>query len=701
MSASAAVGPHEDTLLAALAEFGAATEVPSQVRALKAVRPLMDGAPSSALLLPVAQLVEILVSPRAYSVHAALRACITACCVHSACAAALRTGLALRLRSLLCISSLWPQSHGVLRQRNEAVPGWLELLLDVPQLQPLMRTEAPRLLRLLSASLLAARRCMVESPADADAAAGAQEIGKVTLLLLKLCEPTIHKRSVAEIARALGGDVAAASDTDVRQLLLRLDVAPMMPPETTSVRGVGASEQGDDVSSMASPLCMLCGNALGVAMLQAQVAAADLVALSTALIASHLLCAVLDALLVPEAAVHHILTFIGHARARGHFDLSVALRGAAQGARTSTLAAAIDEPDRSMGEPQGCMLLGAVGGGILTLCNESVDATYKLFAFRAVEAILSHAEAAGALLTTPAGHCGGCNVPALRAFLKQSVDLLFDHWELSFQSLTNMLQPLLKRILKLDASIDPQGDGGHRPPAWLGWLLPQLRQLDWSRRAKYRALQVAVSLLPSGACTLLCEWPELVDECFSSLSIPNHVSQCELLLADVMKSLAAHISSEAGTVRRPGESSEAAWLRLVIAPLLTALRKSNANKVSDTTSSSAQTDAILHAALPSLLSAEPAALGWLLSSVSTINNEETAGVAVAVLRAARDVGLLSGEALSSYASSTTLMNGEPSPPPCTTPTAPDSTPAHSTKPRTITAESPHWPRAVQTPRDST
>ena len=34
---------------------------------------------------------------------------------------------------------------------------------------------------------------------------------------------------------------------------------------------------------------------------------------------------------------------------------------------------------------------------------------------------------------------------AVRSFLGRTVQLLFDHWELSFQSLTNMLPPLLTR----------------------------------------------------------------------------------------------------------------------------------------------------------------------------------------------------------------------------------------------------------------
>lgn len=665
---SMVANPSADALTDALAAATAAKDMQVQVKALKEAHGLMKGKTSVELLLPCAHLIEFLIRPRPFSVHAALKACISTCCADAACAAALRSGLALRLSDFFSSQSLWRQHQGALRELNGPVPGWLELLLDVPELHPLLRDEAPRLFHLLASSLLATRRTLEEDPANAEAGACAQEVGKLALLMLKLCDPVLRKRDVADIL-SHGGASWIGCSAPHNGMLLSFDAASPLPLVDSTGSAMASTDHlpADVEEQITMHLCMLCRDALGIVFSQRPSGSAfsDMSSLSTALVAGHLLCATLDAMLVTSAVVRHVQAFVKCAGACGASILAVSLRGAAQGTSTAVLTAPSSENDAA------CLLFGAVGGGIASLCDSSVEATLKLFAFRALEALLSHAEAVSAVLATrsdgsmrgaspdSASLHGECTVPALQAFLSKCVQLLFDNWELSFQSLTNMLQPLLKRLLKLEASLEAPiaSDASGALPSWLAWLLPQLRQMDWTRRAKYRALQVTVSLVPRGTCTILRSWPTLFDECFAALAIPNYVSQCELLLADLMKSLNAHLLANSDGRLHDGESSEAAWSRIVISPLLMALRSATDRAAAGTTAGTAQTDAILHAALPSLLAAQPDALGWLLALVSENGEGLGGGLSIAVLRAARSAGLLSAESLAVHTSNASLMNG--------------------------------------------
>ena len=74
---------------------------------------------------------------------------------------------------------------------------------------------------------------------------------------------------------------------------------------------------------------------------------------------------------------------------------------------------------------------------------------------------------------------------------------------------------------------------------------PQLRALDWSRRAKYHSVRALLPLLPRGAATLLELWPSVLREIFASLRIPNYASYASELLADLLTSLRQQLRAPA------------------------------------------------------------------------------------------------------------------------------------------------------------
>ena len=183
-----------------------------------------------------------------------------------------------------------------------------------------------------------------------------------------------------------------------------------------------------------------------------------------------------------------------------------------------------------------------MAGGVLGACQDGgAPPTLKLFAFRALEALLAHLEAltkgGGAL--PPLGAAGGAAGARLGAIVDATVDgavqLVWDHWELSYSSLTGLFAPTLKRLLALHAAREEgaavAGDG---EAGWVTRLLPQLRALDWSRRAKYHSVRALLPLLPQGAATLLELWPSVLREIFASLRIPNYASYASELLADLL-----------------------------------------------------------------------------------------------------------------------------------------------------------------------
>lgn len=230
----------------------------------------------------------------------------------------------------------------------------------------------------------------------------------------------------------------------------------------------------------------------------------------------------------------------------------------------------------------------------------------------------------------------------LTAFLSSSVQLLWDHWELSFPSLTGMFAPLLKRVLSLQAAQESRaaalGPSPSSPPGWLPELLVRIRAMDWTRRAKYRSLQAALPVLPQGSSALFEAWPTLLLEIFDSLSMPNYLSFATELLTDLLRSL--RDSGGAADAGDPAALSES-WLNVVVRPLISTLASARAPHA----------DTILQAALPALLDAQPAALQWLLRLSSQcvggggqaeprLEAHQCAQLVVGLLKAARKLGLV-------------------------------------------------------------
>ena len=136
----------------------------------------------------LSRLVELLFVRRTFAVHAQLKPCIAATVGSSMGAhAALRAALSIRLEShLLHRQSLWPDHGGALRDCDSAMPGWLQLLLDVPSAAALVRCSAPALLRLLARSLHDAGRAAQRSLTTSDMVL---ELCKSMLLVLRSLQP--------------------------------------------------------------------------------------------------------------------------------------------------------------------------------------------------------------------------------------------------------------------------------------------------------------------------------------------------------------------------------------------------------------------------------------------------------------------------------------------------------------------------------
>jgi hypothetical protein len=678
------------------------------VRELKLLLPeleQLEGPPCHQAQLTLANL---LLTPHTFAVHAQLKQCIAVVTKGVNSGSTFRMGLTLRLdEQLFRQPSLWPDDGGALRSHNSPMPGWLQLLLDVPVAEPVVQRASPRLLRLLAISLHDAARDLVREPAAAASSSTALELSKSMMLVFRTLKASlvscgIVARTTQEVedGRALVtfpscGTAASLTSEDLDHPLLVSDdglEAFALTSDRDALAAMGAAgaagcaadhAAGDesagpteiwtdrDVERLLEAVRLICKAALSLVLLRG-------VAADTALAASHLLCTACDVLLPPSTAAHHLLMQLDCARMISPAVLAIALRGTVQGASTATLLASLPSEAASLpvgydclrctssgsgggardtaGWPEG-LLFGTVGSGIVSACAEACEANCKLSSFRALEALFSHMEEAGSLASrADVEH-------ALGVFASSALQLIFDHWEMSFQSLTSMLMPLLRRLLKLLAARSscfaeaaPQA-----APGWLLWLLPRVRQMDWTRRAKYRTLQAMVGVLPAGARTLMVQWPSLLRELFGSMHIPNYATLAGELLVDVMHSLELQIDADAPADRELPESAvsipsvkRGMWMELVITPLLTSI----------TGVATTQCEIILQACLPALLSAQPAALSWLLDHAQRVptpgpsesglpsgdGDLHAMRLTMAVLKVARDLGLLTGEGLTAHAS---------------------------------------------------
>ena len=683
------------------------------VRELKLLLPQLErleGPPCHQAQLTLANL---LLTPHTFAVHAQLKQCITVVTKDVRSGSTFRMGLTLRLdEQLFRRPSLWPDDGGALRSHNSPMPGWLQLMLDVPVAEPVVRRASPRLLRLLAISLHDAARDLVREPAAAASSSTALELSKSMMLVFRTLKASlvscgIVARTTQEVeeGRALVtfpscGPAAALTSEDVDHPLLVSDdglEAFALTSDGDALAAMGAAgaagcaadhapgnETADpteiwtdrDLERLLEAVRLICKAALSLVLLRG-------VAADTALAASHLLSTACDVLLPPSTAAHHMLMQLDCARKISPTVLAIALRGTVQGASTTTLLVSLPSEAASLlvgydclrctssgsgggavagvgsrdtaGWPEG-LLFGTVGSGIVSACAEACEATCKLSSFRALEALFSHMEEAGSLASrADVEH-------ALGVFASSAMQLIFDHWEMSFQSLTSMLMPLLRRLLKLLAARSSCFAEAATPaaPGWLLWLLPRVRQMDWTRRAKYRTLQAMVGVLPAGARTLMVQWPSLLQELFGSMHMPNYATLASELLVDLMHSLELQIDADAPADRERAERAVSTpnvkrgmWMELVITPLLTSI----------TGVATAQCEIILQACLPALLSAQPAALSWLLDHaqrVPTPGPSESGlrsrdgdlyvmRLTMAVLKVARDLGLLTGEGLAVHA----------------------------------------------------
>ena len=130
---------------------------PRQVKLLAMLLSELPAAPDTALLMAlVGGLCELLLVPHPYSLHMQLKACITAMGAAAPRAprmlqAALTVGLQADLfgRRSLLPDAVTPE--GILR--DGTMPGWLELLLDVPLALEVLIAHAPELLDLMARSV--------------------------------------------------------------------------------------------------------------------------------------------------------------------------------------------------------------------------------------------------------------------------------------------------------------------------------------------------------------------------------------------------------------------------------------------------------------------------------------------------------------------------------------------------------------------
>ena len=205
----------------------------------------------------------------------------------------------------------------------------------------------------------------------------------------------------------------------------------------------------------------------------------------TALGSAHLLCCLTE--LGGDGAASQLVALLRLARAAAPPGaavgdaLAAVLRGMAQGARTATLCAPVPAgapplpPPLDGGARLGAAadgtaepLLAVVAGGVLGACargrRRAADAQ-ALCIPRALEALLAHLEAlvkgGGAL--PPLGAAGGAAGARLGAIVDATVDgavqLVWDHWELSYSSLTGSSR-------RRSSASSPSTPRARRAPRW-------------------------------------------------------------------------------------------------------------------------------------------------------------------------------------------------------------------------------------------
>ena len=288
----------------------------------------------------------------------------------------------------------------------------------------------------------------------------------------------------------------------------------------------------------------------------------------------------------PRVAAEAMQRLLHRAQPRGDGAVVAALRGVAQGATLRTLCARSDAPAktgarvhlqppltssrlraaaaasavRGAGQewPE-CLLFGAIGGGVTGMCADCLQPAVKLFAFRALETLVARAEALVEARREDVGDEAAWDerlLPALCALVDVSLQLVWDNWEISFQSLVGMFPHLFKRLLALRAAVERETGAENAPaatrpptPGWLLQLLPPLRALDWTRKAKYHSVHALLPLLPRGAALLLELWPTLLPEVYASLHAPNMKSYACQLLDDVLRSLQCEWPGDGGSYR--------------------------------------------------------------------------------------------------------------------------------------------------------
>jgi len=576
---------------APLAGLIAATNAAAQVKELKRVAAAIAATPprlSEAELVRIGTWVaDACLLPRPYSFHSQLKAAVAALAAASPDAghAELTARLRQRLHAkLLDARSLYTgaASGGTVPAgalRDGPMPGWLELALEIPPAMALLAASTPRLLQLIARSLNDARDAMPNAPAASPHAGAAApfpaatcvcvtELSRVVLLLGRYAAPAL----AAAAAQGFVGDRTALPTAD--------------------------PSSGDGEGAVAlRAVCAACDSLLGLTGLPPE----------TALGAAHALSACLELIRPRAAAAAAVARVLGAAQEREGEKLGPCLRGVAQGVSTQTLLLCGGDAE------EGSLLLGVLCPLVVSQCG-ATEPTQKLFAFRALEALLSHIEAivpptptvtastpslpsadataSPESASVPPPSSSFAPLPAsearlLLSFISSGLGLIWDHWELSFPSLAGMLPPLFKRLLALhvataagghfagghsapvaparpgsgtpslhsgaaptsasittssttadsDSTSGGRSDGGSSLPLWFAPMLPQLRSLDWSRKAKYRSLGVVITMLPEGAATLLDGWPSLVAEVLASLTVPNYASFAGELVSEIAKSL--------------------------------------------------------------------------------------------------------------------------------------------------------------------
>eukprot|EP00962_Isochrysis_galbana_P042441 scaffold15880_cov90-Isochrysis_galbana.AAC.1 len=159
-------------------------------------------------------------------------------------------------------------------------------------------------------------------------------------------------------------------------------------------------------------------------------------------------------------------------------------------------------------------------------------------------------------------------------------------------------------------------------------MLPHVRALAWTRKAKYRSLGVYFQMRPGGALPLIDAWPALVPEILASLASPDHAAPATELLAEIAISLKQAEAAQAEIAISPkqaelaiSERAEGAispshaeialselacrsfWTSRLLSPMVGALACAG----------SAHADRVLQAVLPAAVEADPRCLGWAMA----------------------------------------------------------------------------------------